>query len=292
LIPEAHSFYKDLEKQLAIKCFKELPIRRFFTSEDDLKRANRRINNPRYKGCFKALFRPNESPISIKDDFGSIAIAKGSWVDVPLLLKALKEYFQTKHTYIESHFDVKKLTKHDNEGAFWRYQTLRIKKVIFCQGVHTLQNPYFSELPIIPIKGDTLTLKLKDRSLPEGLYYKKRWLHALATDSHNPQYRLGASYEVDNSNPNPSKNAQAELLQALEAMFGEKIAVEILEHKSGIRPTCKNARPFIIQHPTYPSLMALHRLSSTLTPSTTLLRSALANYFYESKAISAELLLA
>ena len=100
--------------------------------------------------------------------------------------------------------------------------------MIFCQGVHTLQNPYFSELPIIPIKGDTLTLKLKNHSLPEGLYYKKRWLHALATDSHNPQYRLGASYEVDNSNPNPSKNAQAELLQALKAMFGKKIAFEIL----------------------------------------------------------------
>ena len=291
MIPEAQTFYKDLEKQLAIECYKELPIRRFFTSRDDLKRANRRINNPRYKGCFKTLLRPNESPVGIKDDFGSVAIERGSWVDVPLLLKALQQYFQTKHTYIESHFDVKQLTKPNNENAFWCYQTLKIKKVIFCQGVHTLQNPYFSELPILPIKGDTLTLKLKNHSLPEGLYYKKRWLHALATHSHELQYRLGASYEVDNSNPNPSKNAQAELLQALKAMFGKKIAFEILEHKSGIRPTCQFARPFIIQHPKYPSLFAINGLGSKGTATAPTLTKALAHYLFEAKAIPSEFLL-
>ena len=55
LIPKARAFYQDIERQLGIRIYQDLPIRRYFINESDSIRARRRIKNPRYANYFNPL---------------------------------------------------------------------------------------------------------------------------------------------------------------------------------------------------------------------------------------------
>ena len=78
------------------------------------------------------------------------------------------------------------------------------------------------------------------------MYYKKR-LQAIRTPSEDTLFRLGATYDEHNLDLAPSNKAKLELLETLKNMLRRDLDPEIIEHKSGIRPTSANAP---IYHPT------------------------------------------
>ena len=160
---------------------------------------------------------------------------------------------------VEEAFDTNQL---ERDGSHWCYKGIRAKNIIFCQGSHTNNNPFFKDLPIIPIKGDVLDISLKDIELQPGLYYKKRWLHSLENEDRRLLYRLGASYDVGNSNTEPSSSAKEELIETLKAMLGSNPQFTIQAHRSGIRPATKDAKPILIRHPEHSSLFAINGLGS------------------------------
>lgn len=258
-MPKAKAFYQEIEQALGISIYQDLPIRRYFINRDDPIRARRRSKNVRYTNYFDSILEKGADPNGIIDDFGSIAIRQGSWVNVPSLIQNLKKYFKSQDRLIEDSFDTSQL---EAKGAHWNYQGIKAKKIVFCQGVHTQANPFFKDLPIIPIKGDVLDLKLKNIHLAPGLYYKKRWLHSLKLKDDSFLYRLGASYDVGNSDADPSLLAKGELIQTLKEMIGEDLSFEIEAHRSGIRPTTKDAKPLLINHPSHPSIFAINGLGS------------------------------
>ena len=177
LLPEALETYLSIEKTLNIKILNEIPIRRYFLNINDLDRAKKRIKNPRYSTYINKINSYNEGPSVLKDSYGSIEISKGCWINLPLLLSHLEIFFLSKNLYVESYFDPNRLTKNGSSNR-WEYDNLSSKNVIFCQGIHSLRNKYFSSLPIIPIKGEILSLKLNNVNIPNGIYYKKKWLIA------------------------------------------------------------------------------------------------------------------
>ena len=259
LMPKAKAFYQDIEQQLGIRIYHDLPIRRYFINEADPIRARRRIKNPRYANYFKPILEKEAESIGIIDEFGSIPIRQGSWVNVPCLIEHLKNFFKSHDRLVEEAFDANQL---EPDGSHWNYQGIRAKNIVFCQGSHTHNNPFFKDLPIIPIKGDVLDISLKDIELKPGLYYKKRWLHSLENEDRRLLYRLGASYDVGNSNTEPSSYAKEELIKTLKAMLGPSLQFTIQAHRSGIRPTTKDAKPLLIRHPVHSSLYAINGLGS------------------------------
>ena len=259
LMPKAKAFYQDIEERLGINIVQDLPIRRYFINQEDPIRARRRIKNPRYANYFDPILEKGSNPNGIIDDFGSIPIRQGSWVNVPSLIQNLKSYFKSQDSLIDDTFDANQL---EQNGQHWNYRGIKTKNIVFCQGIHTRENPFFKDLPIIPIKGDVLDIRLKDIQLPLGLYYKKRWLHSLKTKNQDFLYRIGASYDVGNSDTIPCSSAREELVSVLKDMLGTNLLFEIEEHRSGIRPTTKDAKPLLIRHPTHSSLFAINGLGS------------------------------
>ena len=259
LMPKAKAFYRDIERQLGISIYHDLPIRRYFINKADTLRARRRIKNPRYTNYFNPIIEKKAEPIGIIDKFGSIPIRQGSWVNVPCLIDHLKNFFQSQNRFVEEAFDMKQL---ELDGSHWNYRGIRAKNIVFCQGSYTHNNPFFKDLPIIPIKGDVLDISLKDIQLPPGLYYKKRWLHSFANEDQCLLYRLGASYDLGNSDAEPSLSAKEELIETLKAMLGSNLQFTIQAHRSGIRPTTEDAKPLLIRHPMYSSLFAINGLGS------------------------------
>ena len=271
LLPTAKNFYSTIERQLNCSIHHPLAIRRFFIRPEDAARASRKIKNPRYSPYLEKVLPLGSDVCAIKDSFGSLIIGGGLWLNVPEFLHQLKSYFKKKATLIESALDYAQLSPPDQSGQLtWEYRGLRAKTVVFCQGIHSLENPFFNHLDITPIKGEMLTLELPDLRLQPGLYHKKRWLHALPNANAEVEdichrFRFGASYAEGVSDRDPSPAAKASLLEILETMTDHP--PRILEHKVGIRPSTRDAVPLIAQHPEYPSLYAINGLGSKGTAS-------------------------
>ena len=259
LMPKAKAFYQDIEEKLGINIVQDLPIRRYFINREDSIRAQRRIKNPRYANYFKPILEKGSSSNGIIDDFGSIAIRQGSWVNVQSLIENLKSYFQSQDRLIVDAFNANHL---EQNGQHWNYRGIKTENIVFCQGIHIRENPFFKDLRIIPVKGDILDIRLKDIQLQQGLYYKKRWLHSLKPKNQKFLYRFGSNYDVGNSDTIPSVSARDELVNVLKDMLGTNLLFEIEEHRSGIRPTTMDAKPLLIKHPTHSSLFAINGLGS------------------------------
>lgn len=259
LSPKAKALYQNIEQALGINVYQDLPIRRYFINKDDPIRARRRIKNPRYANYFHPILEKGNEPNGIIDGFGSIRIRQGSWVNVPSLIQNLKRYFKSQDKLIEASFDTSQLKK---EGAYWNYRGIQAKNIVFCQGIHAQENPFFKDIPIIPVKGDVLDIRLKGIQLPQGLYYKKRWLHSLKLENGSSLYRLGATYDVGNTEATPSLSAKDSLVENLKDMLGSNLPFEIEAHRSGIRPTTHDAKPLLIKHPVHSSLYAINGLGS------------------------------
>lgn len=271
LLPLAKDFYSAFENKQDCQIHHPLSIRRYFIQPEDATRAARKIKNPRFSPYLRTLLTPGEQACAIKDSFGSIHISEGHWVNVPEFLNQLKSHFQKKALLIESAFDYTQLQALDeSEQANWDYRGLRAQYVVFCEGIHSLENPFFKHLSLTPIKGELLYLEIPELQLSPGLYHKRRWLQALPNTNTegmrvNPRFRLGATYEEGASNLSPSSAAKTTLLESLEAMTDHKAS--ILEHKVGIRPSTPDALPIIAQHPQHPSLFAINGLGSKGTAS-------------------------
>ena len=287
LLPEALETYLSIEKTLNIKILNQIPIRRYFLNINDLDRAKKRIKNPRYSTYINKINSYNEGPSVLKDSYGSIEISKGCWINLPLLLSHLEKFFLSKNLYVESYFDPNRLTKNGTSNR-WEYDNLSSKNVIFCQGIHSLRNKYFSSLPIIPIKGEILSLKLSNVNIPNGIYYKKKWLISENDSENNDTYKLGASYQEGNNSNMPTSKGKNDLLEIFDGML-DRPNYQILKHQSGIRPSSIDAIPFICHHGMYSNLYCINGLGSKGTSTAPLLTKELFDYLSTSRSISTKL---
>ena len=259
MLAQANFFYKNIEKKLETLILKPLPIRRYFLSEEDLSRAQRKIKNLKYKDYIKSILKPGSKENGIIDLNGSMLIKEGQWLNVPKYLDESKQYFIRKNQFSKEKFSFKKLIKIGNSS--WNYKNIITVNIIFCQGIHIHSNPFFKNFPIKAIRGDILTLKIPELKLPFGLYQKKRWLHSInLSDNIEPIYRFGANYIEQDLKSFSLEKSKASLINILKDIT--RSPFELISQESGYRPTTENSKPVILRHPKYKSIFAINGLGS------------------------------
>ena len=76
LLPVAVETYRAIEQQFGIHVYRPINEIRFCQNADDLKRAGRRIRNPRYQNVLSRMVSAGEAAPEFKDDFGSFTSTK------------------------------------------------------------------------------------------------------------------------------------------------------------------------------------------------------------------------
>ncbi|CAI8285774.1 MAG: Glycine oxidase [Opitutia bacterium UBA7350] len=256
LLPEAEQCYRTIEAELGIEIYHPIPLRRFCQNEDDLKRIGRRSRNPRYANVLGKLSPQGNAPSTLCDPCGSFEIFGAAYVDLPQLMKAMRAELQTHHSYQEARFEHRLLEQDSNN--LWRYGDFAAERVLFCEGAAVVHNPFFPNLPMKPVKGETLAFRCPELPLPRSIYHNGKWLLPYGEN----RFRIGATYDEEDLSPSPTPEAKSSLLEALAKILKEVPELEIEQQLAGLRPSTIDARPILGQHPEKPGLYLLNGLGS------------------------------
>lgn len=276
--PEAASFYQEFEEQFSIKLYHLLPALRFCLNAEDAKRAQRRCRNPRYTNVLSGFEDDDsESPV-FKNHHGKFRTKGAAYVDLPLFIKTLREHFRASGHYEDKVFQHQELKK---SGDGWSYQGQCYEKIIFCEGAALKENPWFRDLPLTPAKGETLLCRSEGLELNGELHHHGKWLLPYPDGS----FRIGATYDETDLAPNPTDAAKEELSEAFHAMTRDTHDLNVIEQPAGIRPSTRDARPFLGAHPTESGLYIFNGLGSKGASLTPTLSRELVDFIFKDKPL-------
>lgn len=250
LLPYAKSFYAQLGRVFQQPFFIETPMLRILRSEKEVIAGKKRLQQQAYENYLEAI---KPAPNYIKSSFGVIQQKQTGYLLTENLLNALKNYFISLAAYQADQFDYDLLIP----DISLKWKQIQCKKVIFCEGHHARYNPWFSWLPFQPVKGEIITAESKNE-LPDEILNFGHWLMPLDSG----QFRLGATYDRDHLNLEPTEASKKQLFDSAKRYFPGLNINKINKHQAGIRPTTLDKQPFIGQHPKYHDLLIFNGFGS------------------------------
>ena len=256
LLPEAIATYRSLEKEFKIEIFHSLPMRRFCRNSEDLKRIGRRSRNPRYKNVIGDLHPKETAPKALNDPCGSFDILNAAYVDLPPLLGAVRSKLKDEGFLIEANFEHSQLIQAGSRN--WSYKDICAQRVLFCEGAAVKKNPWFAELPMTPIKGETLRFSAPDLELPNSMFHNGKWLLPYG----EKEFRIGATYDEFDPTSDPTESGRLALLEGLKDLMKTLPDITVKEHLAGLRPSTEDARPIIGEHSTDKGIFIFNGLGS------------------------------
>lgn len=276
LLPELFSFYEDVSQLLGVNVLKKLDFNRYLNSLSQVNAWLMKTTLSDYEPyCGQA------DPISVeknKKNLYKVKVENAYHVNMMTLIDGYHSLLRKEGLFTEG------IIAYDQ--VFPDGEVVRISKdvwdqVIFCEGWRVNNNPFFNYLPVIPNWGQALVLKNRDSMVDRADRFKN--LLCYQTPEHcwygatmRPVEGLPADF---NSYP-----------QSLEDDFIQDYdqAPEILDIKSGLRPTVRDRKPIIGRHPAHPRLMCFNGLGTKGASLAPWLSGLLPGYLSESAILPAE----
>jgi len=230
LLPYAKAFYKKAEQLLQRKIWNDLIIRRSFSHQQELDEWQKKKEKPAYSEYLGEINTP--CPENLYQEYGTGMVKNAAWISTKDFVSGMRNFF----------FDNKQLRYIAKEEQEVVTDRERYKGIIYCEGYEMIHNPLFNHLPLDPTKGQILTVKSDEIPQEESI---NRKCFVLPTGDH--QFRVGATYEWSDS----SLNITDEAKELLENDLNNLIAAnyEIVNQQAGVRPTVKDRRPILGEHP-------------------------------------------
>jgi len=169
----------------------------------------------------------------------------GGWVDVKALILAWRDHLQA-----EKRFETRHWTASGSES--W-------DAIVDCRGVASRQDAELGPLDIRANRGEILTVGTKGTPVPTQFIDNfGKWTLPIGGDQH----RLGASYEWNRTDLNPTPDTRDFLLATLQKQHDSPLNLEVLEHNAGLRPVSKDRRPAVGPRQGHPSHFVFNGLGT------------------------------
>jgi len=239
LIPFAQSTFAEFEELFQQQLLHPLTIVKLFDSIKAQNDWSARCATPGYLPYLKNEQITYLNPQKVKNDFGGFEINGGSKLEASMFLTHYRNLLQQKELLLEEKFIFADLDVHE---SFVAYRGKKAKAIIFCEGANAIENPYFKFLPFQLAKGECLILKIED-------FYADRIINGevfIMPTATKDEYYIGSTHQWHFDDDKASEIGKNELLGNLSTVL--TAPYKIVDHKSAIRPTVKDRRPFIGFH--------------------------------------------
>jgi len=247
----AKRFYRDIEKFLNIELLHSKPIlRRFNSAEEqndwfiasDKKALNPFLNTeliPAVKG--------------LRSGFSYGKVDRTGYLNTADLICFYKKYLMQNKFFLKEEFDYASVDILENDSV--KYNDIISKHIVFCEGSGLVNNPYFSNLPIVGNKGEYIIIKCK------GLKLEAMVKFSLFILPHgNDLYKIGATYNRNFKDIQTTTEAKDEIKRKLDQIL--ELPYEIVNQEAGVRPTTKDRRPFLGRHSNFLNMYIINGFGS------------------------------
>ncbi len=245
------SFYQHAEKIMHSSFFHPQPIYRPFISIEEQNEWMSKSAEPAWLPFIEKVVTKSMGFADLSDSLGGLLLKQTGYVDTGSFLLAAKRFFMERTQFINETFDYSRM--HIRESGI-EYKNIVAEKIIFCEGVNSSNNPFFSWVPVRPLKGETLTVKA---NLPVEVLVN-RGVYAVPVEKNI--FKIGATYEPNDISHTITEKAKTELLEKFVGLFSASHS--ILKQEWGIRPTSPDRRPIIGEHPVHKRVLVCNGLGT------------------------------
>ncbi len=236
--------YSQIGQDLGIQCIKAVDIVHSFPTAQMRDAFQKRL--PELGAYLKEPANTSEWTTYFDMPFGLGIIHPALLIDLNQLLKKWQERMLTKGVLFNENFDIGQLQL--GTGTV-KYKDIKAKRIIFCDGVNSMNYPYFRRLPFAPNKGEALLLKIE--GLPPDQIYKKGLslvpFPNAGQRSDTQYFWAGSTYDNEYTDALPSEAFRKRTIQQVSNWL--KLPFTVEDHWAAIRPANIERRPFVGMHP-------------------------------------------
>lgn len=251
-IPEAIATFRALEQRLGARFFSPLDLYRAYENEAERALKARRVADPESARWYGPDLPPGGAHPALADPLGGFMILGGGWVDLPVLSAAARDYF-ARSGRLETTTLEHAAVRPEVGGVRWGGHTAR--RMIFCEGAAVRSNPWFGHLAWQPAKGEFVTCEAAGTA---GVGFAiKHGVQAIPLGG--DRWRVGSNYEWQKLDDEPTPAVRDSLVLGFQKLFRVRpAACVVTEHRTGIRPAAKGAKPIVGTHPDHPALVVFN----------------------------------
>lgn len=246
-------FYPALEQQLEYRFYYPTRYYKIFSSADDIQHWKGKLSHPEVTEFMEPGIYSGLDADQFNAPFDTAEILQCGYLDTRTYLERSAVFFNEQNALLTGQFDYNSLVINPD---FVEYQGITAKKIIFCEGVKALDNPWFGNLPFSPAKGEVLTIKADLQGIENTIINKGIFIVPVGEGI----FRVGSTYRWEDLTNIPTEDALQELKNKLSLLL--KVPYEIIEHKAAVRPAIQGRRPVLGLHPNHPQLVIFNGLGS------------------------------
>ncbi len=232
LLPIAGEIYRDMENILGSSFYHPMELVKIFP---DNKSANAWDEHSDSSELSRYLTSKEDEEVKQQfvQPYGHGIVQYSGWLDIKGFLNSIGNYFRSNNLLTISSF-----------GEDEKNQLLSIEpNALIIMATGWKNTELFSDrVKIIPNKGEVLTIESRELHLSRIVNFGK-FLIPLG----NNQFRLGATYDWNKVDIQPTEKGKETMLNNLKNHFSKPVTV--VNYLSGYRPTTRDRRPIIGLHP-------------------------------------------
>ena len=235
LLPYAKQYYAEVEQELHLNLWHELPSMRLFTDIGMSNNWGLRMKNEGYEPYLGFMNSENVAKFPVKTEFGVGIIHHSARANISTMIASFRKKWLQEGLLVEAPFQHDQLVQGETSLS---YQGASYDKIIFCEGWEATQNPLFKDLPFQITKGEVLILRIPN--MPEENIIKRKVALVPLGDE---LFWAGATNNWDFEDTIPSDEGRKWLQTEVDTILDGPY--EIMGHHAAIRPTVRNRRPLI-----------------------------------------------
>jgi glycine oxidase len=171
---------------------------------------------------------------------------------VPAFINAVRGTLIQSDSFRDEVFDENDMKLTDNKILFKEFQA---EKIVFCDGVKSLQGKFFNSVPIRALKGETISVQIEQ---PINRIYN-RGVYIVPTQVKNA-FKAGSTYNAKDKSETVTEESRVELIEKLNSLLN--IPYKVLGQDWGFRPTTPDRKPILGSHPSHPNLVMFNGMGT------------------------------
>ncbi len=263
LLPELKSLYGALEEELGLQLWYPMPLIRTLYNRGDLNDWQARSADPGYPEYMEDQPAVGRIPEITEPVFAYAGVLHAGRVDVGSLVQAFRQRLVAEGRFVEEEFDYARIPALLGADAGSRETDQKAKQglataydqIICCEGWRARFNPWFNYLPHGGNKGQVLIIRT-EAPLLASMFKHRVFLVPFSDNT----YWIGATSENQFADELPTVENGKFLEDRLREIL--KVPYEIVAHRAAVRPTVKDRRMFLGEHPDLPGLFIFNGLGT------------------------------